>query len=203
MKLWKYKSYDEYVKSQVDGIYKHPRVKDNYNNEWFEAQDITFLKNRVIDPHFSKINKIAKFGICHGAKLGKENIEFEKQTGINFIGTDISIDSNPKMKLIKWDFHEVKEEWKNSVDIIYTNALDHSYDPVKCLKAWVSCLSSGGIGILEHTDCHLECNSTDPFGATLNEYVDLVEKAGGSVISIESLKAKKRQKKFVIFCRKE
>ena len=90
MKLWKYKSYDEYVKSQVDGIYKHPTVKDNYNNEWFERVDISFLKDKVIDPHFLKINQVPKFGICHGAKLGKENIEFLFRPVINISSNFLS-----------------------------------------------------------------------------------------------------------------
>jgi hypothetical protein len=202
MKLWKYESYEEYVKSQIDGIYKHPTVKDNYNYEWYESNDITFLNNNVIGPHFSKLNKVPKFGICHGAKLGKENIEFEKQTGINFIGTDISIDTNPDMKLIRWDFHKIKEEWINSVDIIYTNALDHSYDPELCLKQWTKCLSDIGIGILEYTKNDLASTSTDPFGATLQEYCDLVNSTGGKVLNIFNFSTRKRNKSFVVFAKK-
>jgi hypothetical protein len=201
MKQWKYKSYEEYVKSQVDGVYKHPTVKNAYNYEWFERSDITFLKKQVIDPHFLKLNKIPKFGICHGAKLGKENVEFEKQTGINFIGTDISIETNNKMKLLKWDFHKIKEGWINSVDVIYTNALDHAYDPKLCLSQWLRCLTDSGIGILEHTKNDLECTSTDPFGATLQEYCDLVRSAGGEVLGIKKFSTKKRNKTFVIFSR--
>jgi len=192
MKLWKYKDYQEYVKSQVDGIYKHPTVRDNYNHQWFENEDIIFLKEQVISPYFSKINVIPKFGICHGAKLGKENVEFEKQTGINFIGTDISIDSSIDMKLIKWDFHDVKDEWIENVDIIYSNALDHSYNPELCLSQWISCLTDRGICIVEHTHCHLDSTATDPFGATLQEYCDLILSVGGKVLE---------KKRFIIFTR--
>jgi hypothetical protein len=202
MKIWKYDSYEEYVKSQVDGIYNHPTVKDNYNYEWYESCDIIFLRDNVINPHFLKCGKTPKFGICHGAKLGKENIEFEKQTGVSFIGTDISIETNPKMKLIEWDFHEIKDEWINAVDIIYSNALDHSYDPKLCLKRWIKCLSDVGIGIIEHSNNDLKSTSTDPFGATIEEYCELIGYCGGKIINIHKFSGKRIYKNFLVFSKK-
>src|SRR5262249_40309486 len=70
---------------------------------------------------------------------------------------------------IEWDFHETKPEWIDAVDFIYSNAFDHSYDPEKCLNAWMSCVRQGGICILEHTDKHeeLDVSALDPFGAAL------------------------------------
>ena len=70
---------------------------------------------------------------------------------------------------IQWDFHEVKPEWVNSVDFIYSNSFDHSYDPERCLNAWMSCIRPGGFCFLEHTSSHEPrgANELDPFGADL------------------------------------
>lgn len=173
MKLWKYKNHDEYVKSQVDGIYKHPTVKDNVNYEWVQLKDIHFINDAIFAHYFSDYSP--KFGICHGAKLGKENMWFEQVTGIDFIGTDLVIESNEQMKLINWDFHDSKKEWLGKFDVIYSNALDHSYDPNLALTRWIECLSDRGICILEHTRFHSESTSTDPFGATIEEYNNLID----------------------------
>ena len=63
----------------------------------------------------------------------------------------------------------MKPEWLSSVDFIYSNSFDHSFDPEKCLSAWMSCLKPGGVCLLEHTDAHgpRSANELDPFGAEL------------------------------------
>ena len=45
--------------------------------------------------------------------------------------------------------------------------LDHSYDPKKCLSAWMSCLRPGGVCVLEYGHDPLDVNELDPFGANL------------------------------------
>ena len=45
---------------------------------------------------------------------------------------------------LQWDMHEVKSEWRGSVDFIYFNFLDHSYAHGLCLDAWMQCLKPGG-----------------------------------------------------------
>ena len=67
------------------------------------------------------------------------------------MGTEISDNANEYDNTIEWDFHNVKKEWIASVDFIYSNALDHSYDPNKCLNAWMSCIREDGLCIIEHT----------------------------------------------------
>jgi hypothetical protein len=55
-----------------------------------------------------------------------------------------------------------------NVDFIYSNSFDHSYDPEKCLNAWMSCIKKGGVCILEHTSGHESATRLDPFGAHLS-----------------------------------
>lgn len=52
---------------------------------------------------------------------------------------------------------------------MYSNSFDHSYDPEKCLNAWMSCLTRSGVCVIEHSDMHEADAVTelDPFGASL------------------------------------
>ena len=114
----------------------------------------------------NKISKI-EFGLCHGTRRGKEQEWFRKYLKSDVIGTEISDTATEFDNTIQWDFHDVKDEWLNNVDFIYSNSFDHSYDPKKCLNNCMSCLRDGGICILEHTSGHEKSTKLDPFGASI------------------------------------
>jgi hypothetical protein len=85
------------------------------------------------------------------------------------IGTEISDTATQFPHTIQWDFHETKPEWIDAVDFIYSNSFDHSYDPQRCLNAWMSCLKKGGLCILEHSSDNSPAitSTLDPFRADL------------------------------------
>ena len=85
------------------------------------------------------------------------------------IGTEISDTATQFPKTIQWDFHETKPEWLEATDFIYSNSFDHSYDPEKRLDAWMSCVRTGGLCILEHSDQDgpLGAREFDPFEADI------------------------------------
>ena len=90
-----------------------------------------------------------KHGICHGTRRGSEQKYLREFTGCEQIfGTDISHTASKFDNTIEWDFHEIKEEWIGKFDLIYTNSLDQSYDPIYCLKQWLKTLSIEGICII-------------------------------------------------------
>jgi hypothetical protein len=150
--------YQNYRKIQEDSN------KLKINNIWVIEENIAFLskyiKNLVQSP---------QFGICHGTRRGKEQEWFRKYLGCEVIGTEISDTAETFPYTIQWDFHEVKPEWLDSVDFIYSNSFDHSYDPEKCLDAWMSCLRKGGLCIIEHSSLHgpQGASKRDPFGADI------------------------------------
>lgn len=150
--------YDKYKKTQTDGN------KAKINNVWVIEENIKFLSKYLE----SNLNK-PDFGICHGTRRGLEQFWFSKYLGCKVIGTEISDTAIDFPNTIQWDFHEVKEEWIGKTDFIYSNSLDHSYDPKKCLNNWMKCLKPGGICIIEHSDYHgiKGVNDLDPFGAEL------------------------------------
>jgi hypothetical protein len=150
--------YVKYCKIQEDGN------KRKINNVWVIEENIAFLSNYI-----KSLIQFPQFGICHGTRRGKEQEWFRKYLGCNVIGTEISDTAENFPHTIQWDFHEVKPEWIDSVDLIYSNAFDHSYDPEKCLNVWMSCLREEGLCIIEHSSSHGPhgANELDPFGADI------------------------------------
>jgi len=165
--LYKYKNYGEYKEIQIEG--NTEGIKSN--RCWATENNIKFLSDFL-----KKEIPNLKFGICHGTRQGKEQEWFSKYLGIPVIGTEISPTAAAFPNTIQWDFQDVKDEWINGVDFIYSNSFDHSYNPETCLDAWMKCITENGVVILEWTPAHVEYNELDPFGATLKDYRKLVSK---------------------------
>jgi hypothetical protein len=136
------------------------------------------------------VNHKPERGICHGTRNGSEQVNFSKYLKIPVIGTDISDTATQFANTIQWDFHDIKDEWVNNIDFIYSNSLDHSYDPIYCLRQWFKCLKLGGICILafEKADGHLANSSgfldggedieDDGFHGTFQFYEKIIKIAG-------------------------
>lgn len=146
--------YEKYKSIQIEGN------KKKIESVWVLEENIQFL-SQYIKNHLQDV----KFGLCHGTRRGKEQEWFRKYLDAEVLGTEISDTANQFPHTIQWDFHEVKDEWVNNVDFIYSNSFDHSYDPKKCLDNWMKCVSANGICILEHTSEHVSATELDPFGA--------------------------------------
>lgn len=150
--------YEKYRQVQIEGN------KRKVAKAWVLEENVAFLARyieRVVGP--------PKFGLCHGTRRGVEQAWFKKYLHCDVLGTEISDTAKDFPDTVQWDFHEVKPEWIESVDFIYSNAFDHSYDPEKCMNAWMSCLRKGGICIIEHSSGHAADAATqlDPFGADI------------------------------------
>ena len=163
--LYVYNDYAEYKETQIEGNRK------KINNVWVSEENIEFLSN-YIKKNIPQLN----FGICHGTRNGAEQRFFKKYLGVEVIGTEISPTATQFPDTIEWDFHEVKDEWLDSVDFIYSNSFDHSYDPERCLDAWMSCIKSSGVCIFEWTGGHISSSKLDPFGGTKRTYKKLINK---------------------------
>jgi hypothetical protein len=150
--------YEEYRRIQTEGN----RRKIEW--VWAVEENIAFLADYI-----RRIVRAPALGICHGTRRGKEQEWFRKYLGCEVIGTEISDTAKQFPHTIQWDFHETKPEWIDAVDFIYSNSFDHSYDPQRCLNAWMSCLKKGGLCILEHSSDNSPAitSSLDPFRADL------------------------------------
>ncbi|MCC6641212.1 MAG: class I SAM-dependent methyltransferase [Deltaproteobacteria bacterium] len=169
MRLHQYRSYRQYRRRQEK---KNRRQIDRV---WATEREMTAVAEAVK----ARIPG-ARFGLCHGAKAGWEVRQLREQLEIEVLGTDISDTAAGHEHMIRWDFHETKPEWIGAVDFIYSNCLDHSYDPDLCIRRWLSCLRPGGLAFVEWSALHGPEHSTedDPFGATEEEYEALLSRHG-------------------------
>ncbi|NQT22880.1 MAG: hypothetical protein HQ579_05490 [Candidatus Omnitrophica bacterium] len=165
MKIYKYSDYNEYKDAQA----RANRRKLNW--VWAGKNEI-----KSISEYLKKNLPSALFGICHGSRNSMEVKWFREFLGIEVIGTDISETAKNFLHTIQWDFHEVKDEWIGSVDFIYSNSLDHSYDPEMCIDQWMKCIKNDAFCFIEWTREHIPSNSTDPFGGTRRNYMNLIKK---------------------------
>lgn len=170
--------YDSYRRIQEEGN------KGHIDSVWVIEENIAFLSEYIRTQIESP-----GFGICHGTRRGKEQEWFRKYIGCDVIGTEISSTATTFPHTIQWDFHEVKEEWVNAVDFIYSNSFDHSYDPEKCLNAWMSCVKKGGVCIIEHSSLHEPRGATslDPFGAEIFLMPYLITKWGDGEYAVRRI----------------
>lgn len=180
MKLYKYKSYEDYVKQQTEAN------KRKLNRVAAEEK----VLNEIV-VHFVHNYCDAKLGLCHGVRNSFEVKYLRGLLNFNIIGTDISDTATQFENTIQWDFHKIKNGWVNNVDFIYSNALDHSYDPVMCLGTWLSCLTDKGFCYIEWSfmcntpdggikDMHVDC-----FGASLDEYREVLSRQSEIVDEIK------------------
>lgn len=168
MKLYKHKDYNAYVEAQID---KNVR---KINLVWVKPAEIAKLVK-----HIKKNIHNVKFGICHGVRNAWEVKEFRKRLDVEVIGTEISHTAEQFNHTIQWDFHNVKDEWVDNVDFIYSNSFDHSYDPEMCLDRWMSCINKNGICYIHwnHTNSRPGAiDAADCFNASKDDYRNLINK---------------------------
>lgn len=168
MKLHKYQSINEYKKIQSKGN------KAKLGATWVFEDTIKTLAAYVKSNMPGQV-----FGICHGTRRGNEQRWFlENLDNAKVIGTEISDTATKFEHTIQWDFHEVKDEWIGNVDFIYSNSMDHSYDPKMCLDQWMKCIKKeSGVCFIEWTNQHNELHTSqyDCFGAAKEEYIKMIE----------------------------
>ncbi len=156
--------------------YKEIQTKGNHrklDHVWVREENIAFLADYV-----KRVVGAPAFGICHGTRRGKEQAWFRQHLGCEVLGTEISDTASQFPNTIQWDFHQVKDEWLDAVDFIYSNSFDHSYDPGACLDTWMGCIRRPGVCILEHSSGHEHANALDPFGASIEQMPNLIARWG-------------------------
>lgn len=158
--------------------------KANLNKVWALEENIAFISEYIM-----RVLGAPAFGLCHGTRRGAEQAWFRKHLNCKVIGTEISDTAHQFPFTIQWDFHDVKSEWLNQVDFVYSNSLDHSYDPERCLNAWMSCVRPGGLCVLEHSSLHSPEGVTDvdPFGADIQVLPYLILKWANGRYGIRDL----------------
>ena len=136
MKIYQYKNHEEYVAAQVEANVR--KIK----NVWVDRHTIKTISAR--HDHAHRI-------LCHGTRNAAEQRYFQEFFPAAWImGTEISPTADQFPMTVQWDFHEVNLDWTGTMDIVYSNAIDHSYDPVLALRTWADQLAPGGTLYVEH-----------------------------------------------------
>ena len=168
-----YYDYALHVYKNEDGNFDYSRYRkiqqkgnlQKIQQTWATEENIQFLADYIR----AEIGT-PTFGICHGTRRGEEQAWFRKCLSCEVIGTEISDTAKDFPHTVQWDFHAENPEWSSRADFVYSNSLDHSYDPETCLNTWIKSLRIGGLCILEH-DHHYHSpkaqNELDPFGVDI------------------------------------
>lgn len=161
--------YHSYINKQKDKTYRRLKQffegNENQKDQFWSSQKRMKQIAEYCIEYFesSKIN-----GICHGTRTGAEQkmLQEELPEGSHIFGTEIEPSAINIPNTIIWDFHEIKKEWVNKFDIIYSNSHDQAQNPEKAIKNWIKSLKKGGLLFLEHSRGHgrLRANYTDPWG---------------------------------------
>ncbi|MDA7823965.1 hypothetical protein N9A23_00435 [Candidatus Pelagibacter sp.] len=187
VKIHKYKDYKEYRDTQI--FFNKKKITNVWADEKTLNQIIIFLEKNINN------NKIK--GICHGSRNGFEQNYFNKYNEkFDVIGTDISETAKDYKNSYIHDFHDIKKEWINNFDFVYSNSLDQSFDPKKALSVWLSQIKDNGFVFIEHSDQHgvISSGRMDPFGVEANFFPYLLTEWFGHKISIEIIKGIKINK---------
>jgi SAM-dependent methyltransferase len=151
---------------------------------WTNESNLRFIGNWL-----AKRSGVPQFVVCHGTRNGFEQRIFHGLFGCRVIGTEISATASQFPMTIQADFHEPPREWDGSVDIVYSNSLDHAYDPQKALSAWARSVRDGGWIVLDKasdSDPH-GISDLDPFGIALPNLLLFIMDALRGIGSIQAV----------------
>jgi hypothetical protein len=127
--------------------------------------------------------------ICHGTRNGFEQRVFSNFFQCEVIGTEISSTAAQFPMTVQADFHEPRAEWARRADLVYSNSLDHAYDPVKALRAWSEAVRDGGVIVLEKASDSdpRGVSDLDPFGIMLADLVVFLIETLGDIACVRGL----------------
>ena len=135
--LNKYKKYADYLDHQKNKTMDPSKIKLWMGEEW-ETKYVGFLE--IFNRNKNYISN-KKNAICLGARTGQE-VKALIDLGINATGLDL-VPFPPYT--LEGDIHNINKQ-SNSVELVFTNIMDHSLYPKKfCLEMERICKSKGHI----------------------------------------------------------
>jgi hypothetical protein len=170
MKIYQYQTHEEYVAAQVEANVR------KLKNIWVDRATIEQIAQR---------RPTANSIMCHGTRNAAEQKMFKEfYPNATIIGTEISHTAKDFPMTVQWDFHEEKADWLDYFDIVYSNAIDHSYNPTRVLTTWRNQLNKSGVLFLEHGHSELDnySRASDPLEIHDEEVRYLVTTLGMTII---------------------
>lgn len=136
MKVYEYKNYEEYLESQVEANVAKLKM--------------VYVEKKTINKICEDAKSATKI-LCHGTRNAAEQFYFKENfPNAEIIGTEVSHTADKFPMTVQHDFNESKTEWVGQFDIVYSNAFDHAFDPIKTIQIWADQVKLGGKLYLEH-----------------------------------------------------
>jgi SAM-dependent methyltransferase len=167
-----YASYESYLEHQKAKLETHDF--GNYDTEFRNA-----LRDRL---NALGIDWPGRNVLCLGARIGTEVKAF-LDLGADAIGIDLNPGENNQY-VVYGDFHDLQFS-SGSLDVVYTNSLDHAFDIDRIAKEVLRVLKRDGIFVLEAV--HGRDQGINPgffesfFWKNIDELVRALESAGFTV----------------------
>ena len=167
-----YDSYQDYLEHQKAKLETHEFGQ--YDEEFRQA-----LRERLRP---LELEWRGRSVLCLGARIGSEVKAF-----LDLGAFAVGIDLNPGREnryVVQGDFHNLPYA-PNSIDVVYTNSLDHVFDLERMAKEVLKVLKPGGLFLVEAV--HGRDQGIDPgffesfFWKNIDELVSVLEKAGFAV----------------------
>ncbi|MFM6113613.1 MAG: class I SAM-dependent methyltransferase [Sphaerospermopsis kisseleviana] len=156
-------SYDQYIKLQKSKL-------EYLDLSSHEKKFRTSLRQRLSELHSQDYIKPSnRTALCLGARLGAEVAAF-RDLGYFAVGVDLNPGNNNPY-VMYGDFHKL-EFSDNSVDVIYSNSLDHCYELKLILSEIKRLLKNDGYLIIEADPGSNEGISPDLWATMSYETVD-------------------------------
>lgn len=182
MIIYEHKDYDEYVRLQRRLTRK--KTNNGRNTYYWIKEDGLLNVNKLIHSYIGDI----KMMVCHGCRNGLEvNVLQKLNPDAKVFGTDLygKAYKYDKAYFKEIDFDTVPEEWKGYFDVVYSNSIDHSREPINTLLAWKSELKDNGICFVNfhwgRGVSREDCFHLDPDNYEL-EIKEITEKVGMKIL---------------------
>lgn len=186
MKLYTHNDYKKYVEIQKTHVSSHIgklkkrgiKASNGDNLGWVKKEYLDRIIDKVKD--YLNLNTI-EFIICHAVRCGYESKYFMDKFGVERVfSTDLQGDAFmfDRTNFYAQDFDTLPDEWVNKFDLLYSNSIDHSRDPINTLVTWSKQLKDSGLMVVTFswgdkvTNC--DCFALE----NIHEIYDISLKAG-------------------------
>lgn len=141
-------SYDQYLTDQ-----KH-RAK----SKWGRKLDYDEIFKQTLRLSVAEVKSYIgnpKSICCMGCRAGTEVFEFKEMfTEAEVYGVDIAenldtIRTHLDVKIEHQDFNQLPKSWQDKFELVFSNSIDHAYDPNETFYEWERVTKPGGHLLIE------------------------------------------------------
>ncbi len=169
LRLRDYESYEEYRVHQEQKLEEILKMGGGFGNRGVYAHRLKFYRRFR---HLIELLPRSAVIVCAGARTGTE-VEVLRDLGFeNAYGIDVN--PGPDNPLVRpGDFHDLENE-TSSVDLVYSNSLDHAFDLEGFFAEHARVIKPGGYALYELDLSLRNREGTHPFESVVWDREDIV-----------------------------